>query len=112
MVGLGETREEIMQVMDDLRAADVDFLTIGQYLQPTRKHAPSTASGTPEEFAGLEADRARQGLPDGVGEPADAFVLSRRYGFRGAEGRALERNRVKCAAVHPKNCATIKESRA
>ena len=40
MVGLGEKRNEVMQVMDDLRAADVDFLTIGQYLQPTRKHAP------------------------------------------------------------------------
>src|ERR1700729_2501821 len=39
MVGLGETREEILQVMDDLRAADVDFLTVGQYLQPTKKHA-------------------------------------------------------------------------
>ena len=39
MVGLGEEKIEIMQVMDDLRAADVDFLTIGQYLQPTRKHA-------------------------------------------------------------------------
>ena len=39
MVGLGETREEILQVMDDMRAADVDFLTIGQYLQPTPKHA-------------------------------------------------------------------------
>ena len=39
MVGLGETREEVLQVMDDMRSADVDFLTIGQYLQPTRKHA-------------------------------------------------------------------------
>jgi lipoic acid synthetase len=39
MVGLGETREEIMQVDDDLRAAEDDFLTIGQYLQPSRKHA-------------------------------------------------------------------------
>src|SRR5262249_58034295 len=39
MVGLGETREEVLQVMDDLRSADVDFLTIGQYLQPTPKHA-------------------------------------------------------------------------
>ena len=39
MVGLGEEREEVLQVMDDLRSADVDFLTIGQYLQPTRKHA-------------------------------------------------------------------------
>ena len=40
MVGLGETRDEILQLMDDLRSADVDFLTIGQYLQPTRKHHP------------------------------------------------------------------------
>ena len=39
MVGLGEEREEVLQLMDDLRSADVDFLTIGQYLQPTRKHA-------------------------------------------------------------------------
>jgi len=52
MVGLGETREEVGQVMDDLRAADVDFLTIGQYLQPTRKHAPLDRFVTPDEFAG------------------------------------------------------------
>jgi len=51
MVGLGETREEVGQVMDDLRAADVDFLTIGQYLQPTRKHAPVDRFVTPQEFA-------------------------------------------------------------
>jgi lipoic acid synthetase len=54
MVGLGESREEIMQVMDDLRAAGVDFLTIGQYLQPTRKHAPLARFWSPEEFKGLE----------------------------------------------------------
>jgi lipoic acid synthetase len=51
MVGLGETRAEITQVMDDLRIADVDFLTIGQYLQPTVKHAAIAAFITPEEFA-------------------------------------------------------------
>ena len=51
MVGLGETRAEIMQVMDDLRIADVDFLTIGQYLQPTVKHAAVDRFVTPEEFA-------------------------------------------------------------
>lgn len=50
MVGLGEGREEIMQVMDDLRAADVDFLTLGQYLQPTAKHAPIDRFVTPDEF--------------------------------------------------------------
>lgn len=51
MVGLGETRTEIMQVMDDLRSADVDFLTLGQYLQPTPKHAAVERFVTPDEFA-------------------------------------------------------------
>jgi lipoyl synthase len=51
MVGLGESRSEITQVMDDLRIADVDFLTIGQYLQPTVKHAAVDRFVTPEEFA-------------------------------------------------------------
>ena len=51
MVGLGETRAEIMQVMDDLRIADVDFLTIGQYLQPTVKHAAIDRFIPPDEFA-------------------------------------------------------------
>lgn len=50
MVGLGETKEEVLQVMDDLRAAQVDFMTIGQYLQPTPKHAPVMRYVTPEEF--------------------------------------------------------------
>ncbi len=50
MVGLGEEKVEIGQVMDDLRAADVDFLTIGQYLQPTPKHAAIDRFVTPEEF--------------------------------------------------------------
>jgi lipoic acid synthetase len=52
MVGLGETREEVGQVMDDLRAAGVDFLTIGQYLQPTPKHARIDRFVTPDEFEG------------------------------------------------------------
>lgn len=51
MVGLGETKAEVYQVMDDLRSADVDFITIGQYLQPTPKHAPVDRFVTPEEFA-------------------------------------------------------------
>jgi lipoic acid synthetase len=54
MVGLGEERHEVLQVMDDLRSADVDFLTIGQYLQPTRKHHPVMRYVTPDEFAGYE----------------------------------------------------------
>ncbi|MHB1219520.1 MAG: lipoyl synthase [Alphaproteobacteria bacterium] len=54
MVGLGETREEIYQVMDDLRAADVDFLTIGQYLQPTPRHHRVERFVTPDEFKSYE----------------------------------------------------------
>jgi len=50
MVGLGESREEVYQVMDDLRAAEVDFLTIGQYLQPTPRHAPVDRFVPPDEF--------------------------------------------------------------
>ena len=50
MVGLGETKEEVIQVMDDLRAADVDFITIGQYLQPTPRHASVDRYVTPDEF--------------------------------------------------------------
>jgi len=50
MVGLGETKSEVEQVMDDMRAADVDFITIGQYLQPTPKHAPVDRFVDPSEF--------------------------------------------------------------
>lgn len=54
MVGLGEERNEVLQLMDDLRSANVDFLTIGQYLQPTRKHHPVKKYVTPEEFKSYE----------------------------------------------------------
>lgn len=54
MVGLGEERNEVLQVMDDLRAANVDFLTIGQYLQPTRKHHQVVRFMPPEEFKAYE----------------------------------------------------------
>ena len=53
MVGLGEKRNEVLQMMDDLRSAEVDFLTIGQYLQPTPKHHAVMRFVTPEEFADL-----------------------------------------------------------
>jgi lipoic acid synthetase len=55
MVGLGETRNEVLQVMDDLRSANVDFLTIGQYLQPTLKHHPVIRYVSPEEFESLKS---------------------------------------------------------
>ena len=55
MVGLGEGKEEVMQVMDDMRSAGVDFITIGQYLQPTPKHVPIDRFVTPDEFKAYEA---------------------------------------------------------
>ena len=54
MVGLGENKDEILQVMDDLRSADVDFLTIGQYLQPSVKHHPLDRYYRPDEFRELK----------------------------------------------------------
>ena len=62
MVGLGETKEEVMQVMDDMRSAGIDFLTIGQYLQPTRKHAAIDRYVTPEEFKGYETIARAKGF--------------------------------------------------
>jgi len=62
MVGLGETKEEVLQVMDDLRSADVDFLTIGQYLQPTPKHHFVDRFVTPEEFKQYEAMAYNKGF--------------------------------------------------
>ena len=54
MVGLGESKDELIQVMDDLRSADVDFLTIGQYLQPSVKHHPLERYYHLDEFKDLE----------------------------------------------------------
>ncbi|SLN38269.1 Lipoyl synthase [Roseivivax jejudonensis] len=62
MVGLGEERPQVLQVMDDLRAADVDFMTIGQYLQPTPKHHAVARFITPEEFAGYEKSAYGKGF--------------------------------------------------
>ena len=62
MVGLGEQREEVLQIMDDLRSADVDFMTIGQYLQPTAKHHVLDRFVTPEEFAAYERNAYGKGF--------------------------------------------------
>jgi lipoyl synthase len=62
MVGLGEERNEVLQLMDDLRSADVDFLTIGQYLQPTRKHHQVMGFVTPDEFASYATIGAAKGF--------------------------------------------------
>lgn len=62
MVGLGETREQVQQVMDDMRSADIDFITIGQYLQPTRKHAAIDRFVTPDEFKAYETTAYAKGF--------------------------------------------------
>jgi lipoic acid synthetase len=62
MVGLGEARNEVLQLMDDLRSAEVDFLTIGQYLQPTAKHHPVIDFVTPEEFSAYATIGASKGF--------------------------------------------------
>ena len=62
MVGLGETKDEILQVMDDLISADVDFLTIGQYLQPSPKHFPLVRYYHPDEFNELEQQAKAKGF--------------------------------------------------
>ena len=62
MVGLGENKEEIIQVMDDLRSAEVDFITIGQYLQPSAKHHPLNRYYHPDEFKELETIAKTKGF--------------------------------------------------
>ena len=62
MVGLGEERAEVLQLMDDLRTADVDFLTVGQYLQPTKKHHAVIRFVPPDEFASLESVARSKGF--------------------------------------------------
>jgi lipoic acid synthetase len=62
MVGLGEERNEVLQLMDDLRSADVDFITIGQYLQPTKKHHPVLRFVTPDEFASYDSVARAKGF--------------------------------------------------
>ena len=62
MVGLGEERDEVMQVMDDMRSAGVDFITIGQYLAPSRKHAPLVRYWAPDEFAALKSIAEAKGF--------------------------------------------------
>jgi lipoic acid synthetase len=62
MVGLGEERNEVLQLMDDLRSADVDFLTIGQYLQPSKKHHEVVRFVPPDEFKAYETTAYAKGF--------------------------------------------------
>ena len=90
MVGLGEEKAEVLQVMDDMRAAGVDFITIGQYLQPTLRHAPVDRFVTPEEFDGYAtAARAKGFLM------VSATPLTRSSYFAGDDFEKLRANRDK-----------------
>ncbi|MBT3703753.1 MAG: lipoyl synthase [Alphaproteobacteria bacterium] len=90
MVGLGEEKAEVLQVMDDMRAAGVDFITIGQYLQPTLRHAPVDRFVTPDEFAEYAtAARAKGFLM------VSATPLTRSSYFAGDDFEQLRANRDK-----------------
>ncbi|MBU6449761.1 MAG: lipoyl synthase [Rhodospirillales bacterium] len=94
MVGLGESKTEISQVMDDLRIADVDFITIGQYLQPTVKHAAVEKFWTPEEFEELAGMARAKGFLQVAATP-----LTRSSYHADADFEALRAARAKLLAA-------------
>jgi len=83
MVGLGETNEEILEVMRDLRAHDVDMLTVGQYLQPSKHHLPVTRFVHPDEFRMFEDEARRMGF---VNSACGPMVRSSYHADRQAAG--------------------------
>jgi lipoic acid synthetase len=83
MVGLGETNDEILEVMGDLRAHDVEMLTIGQYLQPSKHHLPVTRYVHPDEFRMFEAQAAKMGFANAACGP---MVRSSYHADRQAQG--------------------------
>ncbi len=90
MVGLGEDKQAVLQVMDDMRAADIDFLTIGQYLQPTPKHHRVDRFVTPEEFAAYEKAAWGKGF-----SMVSATPLTRSSYHAGDDFARLRENRLK-----------------
>ena len=95
MVGLGEERNEVLQLMDDLRTADVDFLTIGQYLQPTKKHHEVVRFVTPDEFKSFETIAYSKGFL-----MVSASPLTRSSHHAGSDFAQLRTNReAKLAAA-------------
>ena len=93
MVGLGETKAEVYQVMDDLRAANVDFITIGQYLQPTPKHHPLVEFITPDAFANYAAMARGKGFLVVAATP-----LTRSSYHAGADFQRLKKARMAMAS--------------
>jgi lipoic acid synthetase len=94
MVGLGEERNEVLQLMDDLRSADVDFITIGQYLAPSRKHHPVVAYVSPEQFKGYETIAWTKGFL-----MVSATPLTRSSHHAGDDFARLKANRAAKVAV-------------
>ena len=94
MVGLGETKNEILQVMDDLTAANVDFLTIGQYLQPSPKHYPLNRYYHPEEFKELEIKAKAKGFLLVSSSP-----MTRSSYHADADFKKLQKNRLESNAT-------------
>ena len=96
MLGLGETRDEVLQVMDDLLEANVDFLTIGQYLQPSVKHYPLDRYVHPEEFAELKSIALLKGILIVASSP-----LTRSSYHADEDFSKMKKLREKQAACHP-----------
>ena len=94
MVGLGEKKTEIAQVMDDMRAADVDFVTIGQYLQPTKKHLPVEDFISPNEFKALEELAVGKGFL-----MVSATPLTRSSYHAGDDFKQMQNNRAKSIKI-------------
>ena len=94
MVGLGEKKTEIAQVMDDMRAADVDFVTIGQYLQPTKKHLPVEDFISPNEFKTLEELAVGKGFL-----MVSATPLTRSSYHAGDDFKQMQYNRAKSIKI-------------
>ncbi len=93
MVGLGETKDEVLQVMDDLISADVDFLTIGQYLQPSPKHFPLVRYYHPDEFNELEQQAKAKGFLLVSSSP-----MTRSSYHADEDFKVLQKNRLKTNA--------------
>ncbi len=94
MVGLGETNDEVLQLMEDLRSANVDFITIGQYLQPTKKHASVDRFVTPDEFKYLESSAKAKGFL-----MVSASPLTRSSYHAGDDFQKLKQARMEMLAV-------------
>ncbi|MBH67148.1 MAG: lipoyl synthase [Rhodospirillaceae bacterium] len=101
MVGLGETSEEVHQVLDDMRSADIDFVTIGQYLQPTARHHPIDRFVEPEEFEELEKRAYGKGFL-----MVSASPLTRSSYHAGEDFRALRQARF---GVHKKSGSELQK---